>query len=74
MYSIVILFGFGFPDLFELIKEGGMVWWKVMFLIFMFLALTVSVLLNLFWMYLIVEQLKRIITRLSHGELAADIS
>ena len=42
-------------------------------LIYIALALTVSALMNLFWMYLITEQIKRIINRPS-GEMYDEIS
>jgi hypothetical protein len=36
---------------------------KVLVLVMMFMAITVSCLMNIFWMYLIIAQIRRILTR-----------
>jgi len=50
-----------------------MPWHKDALLIFIALSLTISALMNLFWMYLVTEQVKRIFNRPT-GEMDDDVS
>ena len=63
VFQIVILFGYGYPKLIDMFQDESLPWYKVSLVIFMLLALTVSALMNIFWMYLIVAQIKRILDR-----------
>jgi len=63
VFQLAILFGYGYPKLFEWLQDESMAWYKDFLIVFMFMALTISALINLYWMYLITEQIKRIINR-----------
>lgn len=73
IFQMYILFGYGYPWIIDHIMSENMPWTKDLLLIFIALALTVSALMNLFWMYLITEQIKRIVNRPS-GEMYDDVS
>ena len=73
VFQIGVLFGYGYPKLIDMFQDESLPWYKVTLIIFMFLALTVSALMNIFWMYLIVAQIKRILSR-SQSDFADEIS
>lgn len=54
VFQIGILCAIAYPKLFEMFADEHLQWWEVLICIFMFMAITVSALLNCFWMYLIV--------------------
>ena len=49
-------------------KEVDMPYWKVTVLLQMYLAITVSAFMNVYWMWLIVMQIVRIIRRAVSGD------
>ena len=53
VFQSYILFGTGYPKLFEMLKTD-LVWYKVLLVLLMFMAITVSAMMNVFWMFLIV--------------------
>lgn len=63
VFQIGILFGYGYPMLIENLQEESLPWYEICLILFMFLALTVSAMVNIYWMWLIVAQLKRIMSR-----------
>ena len=63
VFQIGILFGYGYPKLIDNLQEESLPWYKAVLIITMFLSLTLSAMMNLFWMWLIVNQIKRIINR-----------
>ncbi len=73
VFQIGILFGYGYPSLIDMFQDESLPWYKVTLVLFMFLALTVSALMNLFWMYLIVAQIRRILDR-SQQDFAEEVS
>lgn len=73
VFQIGILFGYGYPKLIDNLQEESLPWYKVMLIIVMFLSLTVSAMMNLFWMWLIVAQIKRIVNR-SGEDADGDVS
>ena len=54
VYQLGLLFGYGFPNLVDMFQDEKLHWFKVCIIIFMFIALTVSAMMNIWWMYLIV--------------------
>ena len=54
IFQIFILFGYGYPKLYDLFGEKTLNVLKVLVLVMMFMAITVSCLMNIFWMYLII--------------------
>ena len=54
IFQIFILFGYGYPKLYDLFGEKNLNVLKVLVLVMMFMAITVSCLMNIFWMYLII--------------------
>ena len=73
VFQIGILFGYGYPKLITDFQEESLPWYKVSLLIMMFLALTISALVNIFWMWLIVNQIIRIINR-QGDDVEGDVS
>ena len=71
--SLAVLFLLGYPTLIDMLQDEALVWWRVTIVIVMFTALTVSAMMNIFWMYLIVAQIKRIFDR-QPGEQYDDVS
>ena len=67
VFQLGVLFGIGYPRLIDMFQDEALSWYKVFLVIFMFLAITVSALMNVFWMWLIINQMKRIANR-SPGE------
>lgn len=63
VFQAYVLFGTGYPKLFEMFGDETLPWWKVMLVLIMFMAITVSAMMNIFWMYLIVAQIRRILSR-----------
>lgn len=55
------------------LQEESLPWYKVALIILMFLSITMSAIMNLFWMYLIVNQIIRIVNR-SPEDLEGDVS
>jgi len=55
VFSIGILVGYGYPWIINALQQEDMSMTKDALLIFIALALTVSSMMNLFWMYLITE-------------------
>ena len=49
--------------LIENLQEESLPWYEICLILFMFLALTISAMVNIYWMWLIVAQLKRIMSR-----------
>lgn len=62
VFQMVVLFGYGYPKLFEMLKQES-VWWRIIIVVAMFMALTVSAMMNLFWMWLILAQVRRLASR-----------
>ena len=73
VYQMGVLFGYGYPALIDAMQDEKYPWYKVLLLIFMFISLTLSAIINCYWMFLIVAQIKRIINRPS-GEMYDEIS
>ena len=73
VYQLGLLFGYGFPNLVDMFQDEKLHWFKVCIIIFMFIALTVSAMMNIWWMYLIVAQIRRIINRPA-GDFQDEIS
>ena len=73
VFQIGILFGYGYPKLIDNLQEESLPWYKVTLIIVMFLSLTVSAMMNIFWMWLIVAQIKRIVNR-SGEDADGDVS
>ena len=65
--------GYGYPKLIMDLQEESLPWYKVALIILMFLSITMSAIMNLFWMYLIVNQIIRIVNR-SPEDLEGDVS
>ena len=55
------------------LQEESLPWYKVALIILMFLSITMSAIMNLFWMYLIANQIIRIVNR-SPEDLEGDVS
>ena len=55
VFQIGILFGIGYPKLIDMFQDETLPWYKVSLVIIMFISITISALMNLFWMYLIVH-------------------
>lgn len=64
IFQIFILVVYGLPKLFDMFEDkNNLNVFKVLVLVMMFMAITVSCLMNIFWMYLIIAQIRRILTR-----------
>ena len=55
------------------LQEESLPWYKVALIILMFMSITMSAMMNIFWMYLIVNQIIRIVNR-SPEDLEGDVS
>ena len=67
-FQLYILFTFGYPKLTKMFKESTMPYWKVTILMQMFAAITIAAFMNIYWMWLIIKQLARVIQRIVGGE------
>ena len=67
IYQIFILFAYGYPKLGNMFDDLNMPWWKVTLIVEMTLAITVSALMNTYWMFLIIHQVVRMFKRVSRG-------
>lgn len=62
------MFAYGYPLLTGYFKEEDMPYWKVTLLLQMYLAITISAFMNVYWMWLIVMQIVRVVRRMIIGD------
>ena len=64
MFQLYILFAFGYPLLTKMFRDLDMEWWEVTLLLQMYLAISIAAFMNVYWMWLIVKQVARVIQRM----------
>jgi hypothetical protein len=62
-FQVFAVFGYGLPLLVQQFKSETMNWWQVTLMLEMAAAILASVLLNAFWMGLIIHQVVRMVNR-----------
>ena len=67
IFQVFILFAYGYPLLIKMFDEEEMPWWKVALIVEMALSISVSALMNAYWMYLIIHQVIRMARRSQQG-------
>ena len=72
LFQIYILFTYGYPLLTNMFREEDLPYWKVTLLMQMYAAITVAAVMNVYWMWLIIKQIARIIRRIWTGDNRRD--